>query len=79
MKSQHSTVTAKPKGRSLNDLAISPDFSSVELLSPGVGRLTKVDENGVLLGGQFLQEFFVGHILWLLFTGKWMSEEELLG
>lgn len=46
--------------------------------SPGRGRLTEVDENGMLLGGQLLQELFVGYILWLLFTGKWMFKVELL-
>lgn len=57
----------------------SPRFSSGhQLLSLVMGRLTEVDENCMLLGGQFLQEFFVGHILWLLFTGKWMLEEKLL-
>lgn len=43
-----------------------------------MGRLTEVNEDGVLLGGQLLQELFVGHILWLLFTGKWMFKVELL-
>lgn len=44
----------------------------------GRGGLTEVDENGVLLRGQLLQELFVGHVLWLLFTRKWVFKVELL-
>lgn len=48
------------------------------LLALGWGGLTEVDENGVLLRGQLLQELFVGHVLWLLFTRKWVFKVELL-
>lgn len=65
---------------SLNDLdGLSPLLQGgASTLGSGVGGLTEVDENGVLLRGQLLQELFVGHVLWLLFTGKWMFKVELL-